>query len=93
MDITVEQLQKFISEAPTAGSYKTTNFVLSTDNLLTPAKAADGQYILRAEEGEDVWTSVQQGINNVILGITPTPTPSLTSAVKQPIKIKVSPTP
>lgn len=93
MDITVEQLQKFLSEAPTAGSYKTTNYVLSTDNLLVAGKAADGQYILRSDEGDDQWTSVQQGVRNVILGITPTPTPSPTSAIKPTIKVKASPTP
>lgn len=78
MDVSVEEIQKFLGEAKDAGTYHLTNYVLSDQNYLKNARSADGQYILVPDEGMDQWDSVHQGVQNVIDGITPSPTPSLT---------------
>lgn len=86
-DIPVDQIKKFIGEAPNAGNYKITNFVLSNENFLKDGHSEGGQYILMPEEGIDEWDSVKTGIKNTIEGITPTPTPNSTITVT-PVKKK-----
>ena len=85
-DIPVDQIKRFIGEAPFASQYKITNFVLSNENLLQNGRSEDGQFILEPDEGMDEWTGVQKGIKNVILGITPTPTIDPNAPTKVPTK-------
>lgn len=89
-DIPLDQIKRFIAEAPFASQYKITNFVLSNENLLQNSRSADGQFILTSAEGEDEWTGVQKGIKNVILGVTPTPTIDPDASTKSPTR-KVTP--
>lgn len=76
-DVSPQQIQKFLKEVTSAKDYTLTSIVLSDQNVLTTSRSHNGQYILTPEDGIDQWSSVQKFIKNTILGITPSPIPSL----------------
>lgn len=73
-DISVNDIQKFLGQAPFIKQYKVTSLVISDKNYVKQGFAPDGQYILESEDGTDQWTRLQTDITNIIAGITPTPT-------------------
>lgn len=77
-DLDPATLQRFIGEGTSLSTYKISNYVFSTDNVLQNSHSADGQYILTSLDGEGEWQSVHTVVKNVIAGITPTPTPGPT---------------
>ena len=77
-DIGPDQIQKFLKEVASAKDYSLTSIVLSDQNVLTTSRSDSGQYILTPEGGIDQWAPVQKFIKDTILGITPSPTFSLT---------------
>lgn len=76
MDISLELLNKFLSEADNFGTYASQQVILSTDNYLKNGISDDGQYILQPTGGIDDWVLLQKDIANVIQGISPTPSVS-----------------
>lgn len=79
-DIPLDQMRMFLGEAPNADQYQIDNFVLTADELLMLDVSADGQSILVPAAGIDDYSEIQQTIQNVIAGITPTPTPDPSQA-------------
>lgn len=69
-------LTKILSEAPKSKEYKISNFVPDTSDYLTTSRSSYGGFILVPTEGEDKWVDMQRTIQNIIKGITPTPTPT-----------------
>jgi hypothetical protein len=84
-DISASELDDFLGQAASAKDYKITNYVMSSNEVLMNDVSADGQYILISRDGIDKWDIVKRIFNNVIAGISPTPTPSITP--------RISPTP
>jgi polyisoprenyl-teichoic acid--peptidoglycan teichoic acid transferase len=78
MDLTYDDIGKFIGELKDASLYKVEKLVLTDKNYLVNDFASTGQYILRPKDGGQVWTTIHKEIRNTILEITPTPTPNLT---------------
>lgn len=76
IDITPDQMKRFVKEIPSAKSYTIQNFIPSLTNYLKDGRSADGQYVLIPEAGMDNWVDLKTAINNFVLGITPTPTPN-----------------
>lgn len=74
-DMPLSQMQQFLKEAPSAGDYRISTFVLSTDNLLSIDTSSDGQSIVIPSAGLDDYSEIKSTVRNVVLGITPTVTP------------------
>ncbi|OGK16802.1 hypothetical protein A2774_05330 [Candidatus Roizmanbacteria bacterium RIFCSPHIGHO2_01_FULL_39_12c] len=77
-DVSPDLIKKFIGEVSRAGDYKLTSLVLSDQNVLTPDKSENGQFILIPKYGQDDWESVRKYIKDILAGITPTPSRSPT---------------
>lgn len=73
-DIPFEIINKFIGESNNANDYQLTSLVISEKNYIIPSVSADRQYILIPKPGIDQWQEVHQWVENIINGITPTPT-------------------
>lgn len=77
-DMSIELIQKFLTEAPSVNDYTITQVVLTTDNYLKEAISNDGQYILTSQNGPFKWTSFQRDLRLYFDGVTPTPVPIVT---------------
>ncbi len=64
---------KLILEARNAGEYKVTTFVVS-DEYLTYDISDNGQFIVVPTVGLDNWSQIKRKIQEIRLGISPTPT-------------------
>ena len=82
MDISVEEMKKFLGEATDAAKYRFINIRMSDADYLKSSFSDYGGYILIPRTGEDNWKEIQIMINNEILEITPTPSSSPTNKVK-----------
>ncbi|MBI3620089.1 LCP family protein [Candidatus Roizmanbacteria bacterium] len=82
MDISPDEVKKFLIELPQAKSYGLWRLVLTDKNYLVSAFSPDKQYILIAADGTDKWDSVKKAITNAFVGIIPTPAPTTTGPVK-----------
>ncbi|MFA9288875.1 MAG: LCP family protein [Weeksellaceae bacterium] len=82
-DLPLGDLNKLLLEARNANSYSTQTLVLSENNFLTSDRSDDGQYIIVPNAGRNDWSEVKKEVDNIIKGITPTPTrnPKLTPKV------------
>jgi len=76
-DLSLELINKYLGEASDAKTYVMQQVILTTDNYLEEGVSLDGQYILMSNEGQDVWTRLHRDINNLVIGISPTPSVSL----------------
>ncbi|OGK40024.1 hypothetical protein A3F34_00880 [Candidatus Roizmanbacteria bacterium RIFCSPHIGHO2_12_FULL_44_10] len=74
-DIPIDLVNKFLKEAPKSDRYGVTQVVLTTDNYLRDAYSDDKQYILIPKSGEGIWTKLQKDLQNIIAGLSPTPSP------------------
>ena len=92
-DISASELDNFLGQAASANDYKITNYVMSTNEVLMNDVSADGQYILVSKDGIDKWQTVKRVFHNVVAGISPTPTPSITPRVSPTPKVTKNPTP
>ncbi len=77
-DISLAQMQEFLKEAPSAGDYDISTYVINHDGepLLVDDYSNDGQYILRPEAGLGNYEDIHDVVNRVVNGISPTPSPS-----------------
>ncbi|MCA9371326.1 LCP family protein [Candidatus Woesebacteria bacterium] len=78
-DIPLADLQSLLLEARNAKQYSVETFVVGED-YLSSDYSNEGQYITIPKVGLDDWSEVKLVIHQIIEGITPTPTPSLTSS-------------
>lgn len=86
-DIPLSEIQTLLGEAPSAGQYKVSNYVLSTEEALDLDVSSDGQSILVSKQGQGKWSDTHRIVKNVLNGITPTLTPKPTLRVtKTPAK-------
>ena len=92
-DIAASELDSFLSEATKAKDYKLASYVMSTNEVLMNDISSDGQYILVSKDGIDKWQTVKRVFHNVVAGISPTPTPSITPRVSPTPKVTKKPTP
>jgi anionic cell wall polymer biosynthesis LytR-Cps2A-Psr (LCP) family protein len=90
-DISASEMDNFIGQAASANDYKITNYVMSTDEVLMNDVSADGQYILVSKDGLDKWNIVKKVFHNVVEGISPSPTPSVTPRVSPTPKVTKKP--
>lgn len=81
-DMSLDLIKKFLAEAPDAKNYVMQQIILTTDNYLEHGVSKDGQYILTSKDGQDDWGRLQKDINNMIVGISPTPSVSLVPTKK-----------
>jgi len=75
MDVSSDELKKFIVEAKDVTSYKIISIHMSDTDYLKSTYSDYGGYILIPRTGMDNWKEIQMMIKNGILEITPTPTP------------------
>ncbi|MCX7996562.1 MAG: LCP family protein [Patescibacteria group bacterium] len=80
-DIPFSEMQALIAEAANANDYVISRYVFSTEEALEISSSKDGQSIVVSRDGPDKWSITRQITNNVIKGISPTPTPSATPPV------------
>jgi len=78
-DVSVDEMKKFMGEAPDAAKYRFISIHMSDQDYLTSSFSDYGGYILIPRTGEDNWKEVQTMIHNGILETPPTPTPGPTS--------------
>jgi len=71
-DLPLADLNKLLFEATNADQYETQTLVLS-DKFLTDGYSSYGGYIIVPKAGEDNWSVIQKEIQNMRMGITPTP--------------------
>jgi anionic cell wall polymer biosynthesis LytR-Cps2A-Psr (LCP) family protein len=81
MDISVDEMKKFMGEAPDAAKYRFISIHMSDQDYLRSSFSDYGGYILIPRAGEDNWKEIQTMVQNGILEIKPTPTPGPTSKV------------
>lgn len=74
-DFDIGNNNKLLLEARKAGEYKVTPFVIS-DEYLTYDISDNGQFIVIPTVGIDNWSQIKRKIQEVRLGISPTPTKS-----------------
>jgi anionic cell wall polymer biosynthesis LytR-Cps2A-Psr (LCP) family protein len=65
-DISLEQMQKFLSKVKNANEYKIKRLVITDNDYLDMSRSDDGQYILIPKVGIDKWTNVKKWIKNTI---------------------------
>jgi len=75
-DISIDDMKKLVTKATDANQYVVSSLILSDQNLLMNSYSKNGQYILMPKAGENNWSELKTTINNIVLGITLTPTPS-----------------
>ncbi|MFH0772900.1 MAG: LCP family protein [bacterium] len=75
-DVSVDEMKKFLGEAPDATKYRFINIRMSDVDYLRSSFSDYGGYILIPRTGEDNWKEVQTMIRNGILEITPSPIPT-----------------
>ena len=81
MDVSSDELKKFVAEAKDITSYKIVSIHMSDTDYLKSSSSDYGGYILIPRIGADNWTEVHTMIQNGILQIAPTPLPSPTGKV------------
>ena len=65
-DISLEQMQKFLSKAKNANNYKIKRLVITDNDYLDTSKSEDGQFVLIPKLGIDDWTDVKKWIKSTI---------------------------
>ena len=70
--ITDVKADKFLLESPNANQYNVTTYVIK-DELLSYDRSDDGQFIVIPRIGINKWKEVNSTIDNIIKGVTPTP--------------------
>ena len=80
-DVSVDQMKKFLTEAPDAAKYRFIGIHMSDSDYLRSSFSDYGGYILIPRTGEDNWKEVHSVIQNGIMEITPTPSPVPTSKI------------
>lgn len=65
-DISLEQLQKYLSEFSKSSDYKIDQLVISDKNFLDDSYSTQGGYILVPKKGIDQWDEVKKGIENML---------------------------
>ncbi len=89
VDVSSDELKKFIAEAKDIVSYKIITIRMSDTDYLKSSYSDYGGYILIPRSGEDNWTEIhtmiQNGINEIKPTATPTPVPTgkITPTVKK----------
>jgi LCP family protein required for cell wall assembly len=73
-DIPIDVMKQLFGESRYSESYKMQSIVLTDSDYLKSSVSSYGGYILIPKEGIDKWDVVHSYINNIIKGITPTPT-------------------
>ncbi len=73
-DLSTDDIQKLLTEAKDVSQYRLNTFVPSGENYLEGTFTSTGQSALLPKAGEDNWTELRRGIQNILKGITPTPT-------------------
>lgn len=73
-DLSIADIKKLSQEGLKTNQYKLTTFVISTNNFLKEGYSPEGGYILYPKEGIDQWQNFQKEIQDILKGITPTPT-------------------
>lgn len=86
MDVSSDELKKFVAEAKDIASYRIINLHMSDTDYLKSSYSDYGGYILIPRSGADNWKEVQTMIQNGILEITPTPTLGPTKKAVTPTK-------
>jgi len=86
MDVSSDELKKFVAEAKDISAYKIINIRMSDTDYLKSSYSDYGGYILIPRTGEDRWTEIHTMIQNGIDEITPTPSPVPTSKLTPTIK-------
>lgn len=74
-DIGLDDMKKLLTKTTDASKYVMDSLILSDQNLLKNGYSSGGQYILMPKAGENNWSEVKTTISNMVLGITPSPTP------------------
>ncbi len=82
-DMSVELIQRLLKEAPHVRDYTIVHVVLTTDTYLRDGYSDDGQYILMSKDGPFMWKSFQTDMKLYLKGLTPTPFPTPTSAMRR----------
>lgn len=90
MDISVDEMKKFMAEAVDASKYRLINIRMSNEDYLKDSYDQNYGYILAPRAGIDNWTLVHNMIRNSIDEITPTPTPAPTAKVTPSAKLTPS---
>lgn len=91
-DIPLDEIQHFIGQAAQANDYKIDHYVFSNEETLDIDTSDDGQSILVSRDGEGKWDITRKVVKNVLAGISPTPTPSITPRVTKSPSPKVTKT-
>lgn len=86
MDVSIDEMKKFMGEAVDAGKYRTINIRMSNDDYLKDSVSDTYGYILIPRTGMDNWTGIRTMIQNAIAEITPTPSPAPTTKLTPPVK-------
>ncbi len=73
-DLPLSEMNMLLLEGRNANNYKVETLVLS-DKFLTDDYSDYGGYILVPKLGKDDWSAIRKEIQNMKLGITPSPTP------------------
>jgi len=81
-DISLDIVQKLISQADKTSDFKIITFVINDENVLKDAISDDKQFILIPEEGIDNWLGIHKAILNTINGATLTPSASSSANLK-----------
>ncbi len=82
MDLTLDDIRTLLAEAGKGSEYKISSFIPSDADYLTPSRSSYGGYILIPKEGTDKWDNVQKAIKNIIDGVAPTKTASVSGTLK-----------
>lgn len=80
-DVSVDEMKKFLTEAPDAAKYRFIGIHMSDSDYLRSSFSDYGGYILIPRTGEDNWNEIHSIIQNGIMEISPTPSPRPTSKV------------
>jgi len=86
MDVSSDELKKFVAEAKDIVSYKIITVRMSDTDYLKSSYSDYGGYILIPRTGQDNWVEIHTMIQNGINEVKPTPTPRPTNKVTPTVK-------
>lgn len=79
-DLPLSDTNKLLLEGRNANQYEVSTFVISNE-YLADDYSDGGQFIVIPKEGIDNWSAVQRKVNEIIMGISPTPTKPPSSTI------------
>lgn len=74
-DMPEEDIRRLLPEVTNVREYSTVPLVITEPTYVHSDYSPIGQFILVPNKGLDNWSAVKTDIKNIMLGITPTPTP------------------